>query len=106
MASDRRSDSRVAGDEAHAGASVGRRVSIDVAPATAIAIKLRDDRNRPLLPFQFVPMKGGNAQFPDDLMNESIRPILFSNGSRGGALLGFRRLGMPVFSARSQALDG
>jgi hypothetical protein len=25
---------------------------------------------------------------------------------QGGALLGFRRLGMPVFSARSQALDG
>src|SRR5271155_4258631 len=25
---------------------------------------------------------------------------------QGGALLGFRRLGMPVFSARSHALDG
>ena len=29
------------------------------------------------------------------------RRIVFSNGSRAGASSGFRRLGMPVFSARS-----
>ena len=38
--------------------------------------------------------------------NVSSRPIVFSNGSRGEALLWVRRLGMPVFSARSLALDG
>jgi hypothetical protein len=35
----------------------------------------------------------------------ATEPIVLSNGSRG-ALLGFRRLGVPVFSARSLALDG
>jgi hypothetical protein len=52
---------RVAEDEGRASASIGRRISIGVTPATAIAI-LRDDRNRPLLRFKFAPMKGGNGQ--------------------------------------------
>jgi hypothetical protein len=64
VASDR-SRSRVTRNECHAVASIGRRVSSDVAPATGTAIEFRDDRNRPLLPFKFVPMKGGNAQTTD-----------------------------------------
>ena len=38
--------------------------------------------------------------------NGSSRLILFSNGSRGRGSFGYRRLGMPAFSARSLALDG
>ena len=35
-----------------------------------------------------------------------IAPIVFSNGSRGRGSSGYRRLGMPAFSACSLALDG
>ena len=46
--------------------------------------------------------EGSAARRPvTDLSNVCLTSISFSNGSRSGASSGFRRLGMPVFSARS-----
>ena len=80
------------------------RISLALSPCLAFQVE------RPLLaPIVRVglrPQSGAHRLFVGPSTKGRSGSIVFSNGSRGEALLWFRRLGMPVFSARSLALDG
>ena len=60
-------------------------------------------------PFIWMAAKGRLRTRNDRFLRTAagwFRRIAFSNGSRGRGSSGYRRLGMPAFSARSLALDG